>query len=222
MGFLAFIFGIIPIGLFLLIRLSVFKSWFILKTLPGLLSARMFFAALPIGIGLLGIMILPAFPGYSPDKFSFTLLSGIFVIGGPLIGFWFMYHPPKWVKPSWLQWLEQEYGYCLSILIEEAQKMNRWAWEAQVRTQSGMQAWIDDVFTHRREDVDFAWKVEKFRLIERQVVKPEGYGIKSGMKIEGYAPVHRQHDIVLTQEEMDIVIPFRNAKYRIDDKYKSN
>jgi hypothetical protein len=214
--------GVFPVGIFLLIKSGIFKSWFILKTLPGLLSARMFYAALPIGIGFIGLSILPALPGYDPDKFPFTLWLGITIWGGPLLGFWFMYRPPKWLKPGWLQWLEREYGYCLPILIEEGQRMNRWQWEAQVRTRSGMQGWIDDVFIHRQKDVDFAWKVEKFRLIERQVVKPEGYSIRSGMKVEGHAPVHRQHDIVLTQEEMDIVIPFRNAKYRPDDKYKSD
>ncbi len=214
MSIVAFYVGVFPVGIFLLIRSGIFKSWFILKTLPGLLSARMFFAAFPIGVGFIGLSILPALPGYNPDAFPFTLLLAITIWGGPLIGFWFMYRPPKWLKPSWLQWLEQEYGYCLPILIEEAQKMNRWAWEAQVRTRSGMQAWIDDVFTHRREDVEFSWWAEKFYLIEQEtdVIKP-------GMIVEGDIPAHRQDDIVITREEIDAVVAVRNAQYRPDEKY---
>jgi len=214
MGLVAFGLGVLPIGLFLLIKSGIFKSWFILKTLPGLLSARMLFATLPMGLGLIGILILPDWPGYNPDKLSFTLLSMIFVLGCPLIGFWFMYRPPRWIKPNWLQWLEQEYGYCLPILIEEAQKMNRWAWEAKVRTRAGMQEWIDDAFIRRREDVEFSWWAEKFYLIEQ-----ESDAIRPGMIAEGDIPAHRQDDIVITREEIDAVVAVRNAKYRPDEKY---
>ncbi len=214
MGLITLSVGVFPVGIFLLIKSGIFKSWFILKTLPGLLSARMFYAALPIGIGFIGLSILPALPGYDPDKFPFTLWLGITIWGGPLLGFWFMYRPPKWLKPGWLQWLEREYGYCLPVLIYEAQKMNRWQWEAQVRTRSGMQAWIDEVFTRRREDINFAWQAEKFYLIEQEtdVIKP-------GMKVEGYVPAHRQEDVVLTREEIDAVVAVRNAQYRPDEKY---
>lgn len=145
--------GVFPIGIFLLIRFGVLKSWYILKTLPGLLSGRMMYAALPFGISFLlsGIVAsLPNYNGREPGLLNLTLLIG------PVFGFWFMYRPPRWIKPSWLQWLEQEYGYCLPILITEAQKMNRWQWEAQVRNRAGMKAWIDDVFDHRREDIEFA------------------------------------------------------------------
>jgi hypothetical protein len=203
--------GVFPIGIFLLMRFGVLKSWFILKTLPGLLSGRMMYAALPFGISFLlgGIVAsLPNYNGREPGLLNLTLLIG------PVFGFWFMYRPPKWLKPGWLQWLEREYGYCLPVLIYEAQKMNRWQWEAQVRTRSGMQAWIDEVFTRRREDINFAWQAEKFYLIEQEtdVIKP-------GMKVEGYVPAHRQEDVVLTREEIDAVVAVRNAQYRPDEKY---
>ncbi len=221
MSIVAFYVGVFPVGIFLLIRSGIFKSWFILKTLPGLLSARMFFAAFPIGVGFIGLSILPALPGYNPDTFPFTLLLAITIWGGPLIGFWFMYRPPKWLKPHWLQWLEQQYGYCLPILIEEAQKMNRWAWEAQVRTRSGMQTWVDEVFTRRREDVDFSWQAKKFYQVEQQLVQRKTYVFKAGMEIEGYVPIHRQDDIVLTQEEIDTFFAADNHLYRPDEKYTS-
>jgi len=133
-----------------------------------------------------------------------------------------MYRPPRWIKPNWLQWLEQEYGYCLPILVEEAQKMNRWTWEAKVRTRAGMQEWIDDVFIRRQKDVDFAWQDEKVYVLERRAVKAKTYVIKTGMEIESYVPVHRQHDTILTQADIDAVIPVRKARYHIADEYKSD
>ncbi|MCA9920033.1 MAG: hypothetical protein KC445_18880 [Anaerolineales bacterium] len=203
--------GIFPIGIFLLIWFGVLKSWYILKTLPGLLSGRMMYAALPFGISFLlsGIVAsLPNYNGREPGLLNLTLLIG------PVFGFWFMYRPPRWIKPSWLQWLEQEYGYCLPILLEEGQKMNRWQWEAQVRTRAGMQTWIDNVFAHRREDIEFAWQTEKFALIAQKtdVIKP-------GMIAKGDVPVHRRDDVMITREEIDAVVAVQNAQYRPDEKY---
>ena len=92
--------------------------------------------------------------------------------------------------------------------------MNRWRWEAQVRTRAGMQAWIDDVIAHRHEDVAFAWQAEKLRLIAQNtdVIKP-------GMRAEGDIPAHRQDDVVITREEIDAVVAVQNAQYRPDEKY---
>ncbi len=92
--------------------------------------------------------------------------------------------------------------------------MNRWRWEVQVRTRAGMQAWIDDVFTHRREDVEFAWQVEKFELIAQKtdVIKP-------GMNANGDVPAHRRYDVMITREEIDAVVAVQNAQYRPHEKY---
>ena len=204
MSFAALAVGLFCIGIFLLVKTGIFKSWLILKTLPGLLSARMFYMAFPLGLGFAGLSILPAFPNYDPNQMPFTLFLFIAVCGGPLIGFWFMGHPPKWLAPKWLQWLEREYGYCVDILLEEAQKMNRWAWEAQVRTQEGMQAWIDEVVARRRKEVDLAWIEEKLYRLDQKFIQGKIRTIKAGMAIDGYIPVHRQQDAVLTQTDLAI------------------
>ena len=130
-----------------------------------------------------------------------------------MLGFWFMYRPPRWLQPRWILWLEEEYGYCLPILIEEAQKMNRWQWESRVRSQAGLQAWIDGVVAHRREDVDWLWQQEKAYLIEQQQIHRGKYVVKPGMSIEGSVPKHRRDDIVLSKEENDKVTRARNAPF---------
>lgn len=213
-------FGLLIFLFFLLVRLGIFKSWAILKTLPGLMSARMFYALLPMSLEFMVLSFLPAIPGYDSREAPFIWLLLIITGGGPLLGFWFMYRPPKWIVPRWLRWLEQEYGYCADILLEEAQRMDRWQWEMQVRTQVGMQAWIDAVFVCRQKDIDFAWKAEKFYLIEQQVVQRKSYVMKPGMTIESDVPVHRQGDITITREEIDEVVVVKNAQYRMDDKYR--
>jgi hypothetical protein len=209
----AFGVGLFGVGMFLLVRTGIFKSWLILKTLPGLMSARMFYAAFPIGLGFLLLSFLPLHPYYDLNRQPFTTLVLLFTWGGPLLGFWFMYRPPGWLQPKWVLWLEQEYGYCLFILIEEAQKMNRWVWESRVRTQTGLQVWIDEVFAHRQEDVDWLWQIEKSNLVIQQQVRREKYVIKAGMSIEGPVPSHRRNDITLSKEEMEKVTHAKNAPF---------
>ena len=201
--------GLVAIGMFLVVRLGIIKSWFILKSVPGILSGRMMYAMFAFGLSFFLLHFIPLQPKYDNLEILVLLI-------GPVLGFWFMYHPPRWIKPNWLQWLEQEYGYCLPILVEEAQTMNRWAWEAKVRTRAGMQEWIDDAFIRRREDVEFSWGAEKFYLIEQ-----ESDAIQPGMIVEGDIPAHRQDDSVITREEIDAVVAVRNAQYRPDDKYVS-
>ena len=192
--------GLVAIGIFLIVKTGVIKSWFILKTLPGLLSSRMMYAMLPFGISFLLVAIVVSLPNYDPKNSNLLTLALLF---GPVLGFLFMYRPPNWLDPKWLQWLKKEYGYCLDILIEEAQLMNRWDWERQVRTQEGMQRWIDTVFSRRQEDVDFAWQSEKLYRVEQQNLEKDIYTLSPGMRIEGKVPAHRQGDVVLIREEID-------------------
>jgi hypothetical protein len=73
------------------------------------------------------------------------------------LGFLYMMWPPRLIKPRWLQWLEKEYGYGLDILVEEAQKMGRWRWEARVHDQQGLESWAQEVLRRRQQDMDEAW-----------------------------------------------------------------
>jgi hypothetical protein len=153
-----YLLGAILICVFFVVRLGLIKSWFVLKTLPGLLSARMIYTLLPLGItfiagGIAATVSETTVMDPNQAATNFLLVYCPFLI----VGFLFMVWTPNWIKPVWLRWLEQEYGYCLDILIEEAQKMNRWDWEARVRTQKGMQMWIDEVFAHRRAEIEQRW-----------------------------------------------------------------
>ncbi|MBP8003105.1 MAG: hypothetical protein KA314_27090 [Chloroflexi bacterium] len=195
-------FGLVLIGIFATVKMGFIKSWFILKTLPGLLSARMIYTALPLGLCFIFLAFVPMLPNYDPDIFPFTYIAICIMWSALAVWVWFMYKPPEWIKPEWLRWLEREYGYCIPILIEEAQKMNRWVWEAKVRKPEGLQAWIDDVFEHRSEEVEQAWLMYKIYLLHQQMVKDGQEESAIGVVIRNGIPKHRQHDAVVKREEL--------------------
>jgi hypothetical protein len=198
------------IGLFLLVRSGLFKSWYILETLPGLLSARMIYAAFASGLFFLYLYLLPYIPGWDPDNVNIWFLLIFFFSVLPL---YFMYRPPFWVVPEWVKWLEREYGYCLDILIEEARLMGRWTWEIEVMTRAGMQAWIDDVFTRRQKDVDEYWKQAKVWLMRQQRNQEGIHYLKPGTLSPEYTPQHRLHDREVSEEEIIEVVRLKNSKY---------
>jgi len=52
---------------------------------------------------------------------------------------------PRWLKPFWLRWLEDNYGHVLEEMFEEARQMGVRNWEAQVKTQADLERWADSV-----------------------------------------------------------------------------
>lgn len=53
--------------------------------------------------------------------------------------------PPRWSKPKWLQWLEKEHDDIKALLWEDARTRGKWEWQQQVRTQEGLEAWVEEV-----------------------------------------------------------------------------
>jgi hypothetical protein len=199
------------LSLFLLIRLGLYKSWFVTKTLPGHISARMFYSTFPLGIEFLFWSILPILPGY--DNRNWDIWDAVFFIL-LLLPLYFLWRPPQWVVPAWVKWIEKEYGYCLDILAEEGQQMGRWEWESQVRTQEGMQVWIDDVFARRRKDIDERWKHVKVYLNQQHwLQKSGGKVVKPGTLSPEYVPQHRLNDCEVTEEESIEVVKLWNRPY---------
>ncbi|MCP4538856.1 MAG: hypothetical protein GY832_17110 [Chloroflexi bacterium] len=151
------------LGAFLLVRLSIIKSWFILKPLPGLLSAQMIYAAFPLGVAFL----ILGLGGMFHDSIFYKVGLEVFFLL-VFASFLFMIRPPRWVKPRWLRWLEYEYSYCLDILIKEARVMGRWNWGAQVSTRVGLEQWVESVVKRHRQEIDERWEiVREYRLVDQ-------------------------------------------------------
>lgn len=156
-------FGLVPIGLYVLVRTGKFKSWYILQPLPGLLEPAMMYGAPLFGLAFVAIAVLAMLPAKNVDTAGWR---GFFaIIAFVFSGFGLMIWQPPWLKPRWIRWIEREYGYCLDILMEEAQKMGRWNWEAQVRTQAALERWVEQVVAQHRQKVDERWEKERqYRL----------------------------------------------------------
>ena len=51
---------------------------------------------------------------------------------------------PKWLKPHWLRWLEEEHADVIHLLREDVHQ-DRWGWQRRVKTQAQMEAWVAEV-----------------------------------------------------------------------------
>lgn len=71
----------------------------------------------------------------------------IFGIAFPLICvFLIVVFQPKWLKPQWVQWLEENHGDVLELIIEEARQASDWRdWADRVSTQEGLEDWVTEV-----------------------------------------------------------------------------
>lgn len=52
---------------------------------------------------------------------------------------------PRWLKPTWLRWLEDNYGSAIDLMFEEVRQMGVDNWEAQVKTQTDLERWADNL-----------------------------------------------------------------------------
>lgn len=152
-------FGLFPIVLYIVVRVGLIKSWYILKPLPGLLSGSMVYGAPAFGLAFVALALSAIAPADNLDQALARLgCSFMFFI---ILGFVLTVWCPSWLKPRWVQWLEYEYGYCLDILIEEARAMGRWNWESEVRTRAGLERWVQSVVAHHQQEIDERWEEER-------------------------------------------------------------
>lgn len=118
-----------------------YKTWY--------LGPRIFppqaivYGTIPIGIASFEISVISIFvPLLGPDIPSMlvTLLVLPTTLAGLVLAFW----RPRWIKPRWVNWLEENYNDRIDILIEDARK-NIESWKARVATQEGLEAWAREV-----------------------------------------------------------------------------
>ena len=74
------------------------------------------------------------------DPLALAVLAVLFAL--PLVT---LVWQPTWLKPAWLQWLEANYGPGLEKMFKKARQMGPSQWEAQVKTQAGLEQWANEV-----------------------------------------------------------------------------
>jgi hypothetical protein len=121
-------------------RLGYFKSHYIGKPVPGLPARTLAYAYVPAG---LFVLFLVAANHFSVSRWRDTPL-GLAVLSGFLIILLVpMLRPPRWLKPDWINWLEDNYGHVLPQMYQEANRTSNWS--SRMKTQADVEAWADQV-----------------------------------------------------------------------------
>lgn len=134
--------GLVLFGLGLAARLGYLKRMFIQERTTGPYSRNTPYALMPAGLFLLSFYPIFLWKGDRPteDPSSLVVLAVLFVL--PLAA---LVWQPRWLKPAWLQWLEANYGPVLEKMFKEARQMGSRRWEAQVKTQAGLEQWVERI-----------------------------------------------------------------------------
>jgi hypothetical protein len=131
--------GLLLIIMGVLIRIGRHKRWYLVDDNSMFYHKAVYYAFIPMGLASMFLAALPLLPtggsGQDLVTYAFFLLMGI----GVLLTFW----QPRWLKPDWVCWLEENHTDILDLLIKEARKTS--GWEQRVSTQTGLEQWVVEI-----------------------------------------------------------------------------
>ena len=134
--------GVMAIALGIWTRLGKNRTWYLIPNYYVLLPKTGHYA-LPVG-GLMLITLGLSLLMPEPELVRIVWAVGVFPLG--IITVLVVIFQPKWLKPQWVRWLEENHGDILELLTEEARKTPKWTdWAKQVSTQEGLEAWVTEV-----------------------------------------------------------------------------
>jgi hypothetical protein len=134
--------GVIAIALGIWTRLGKNRAWYLVPNYYVLLPKSGHYALPIIGLMLIVLGISLLMP--KPELVRRVWAVGVFPLG--IIAVLVVVFQPKWLKPKWVRWLEENHGDILDLLIEEARKTPKWTdWAKQVSTQKGLEEWVAEV-----------------------------------------------------------------------------
>lgn len=142
MATILFLLGIAFLSMGIYVRLGGFKSLYLAKGIPILMPRALQNFAMPLGLTLIATATTSSqilFPSVETrQQLTLWVEMPIFVIGLILVAW-----APRWLKPRWLVYLEDEYGTVMWHLLDEAKKDVR-GWSRRVRTQAGLEEWAEE------------------------------------------------------------------------------
>ncbi len=133
--------GLFCFGFGLAARLGYLKRMFITKGMPGVYPRNTVYAMMPLGIFFFSLLLNFLWGDDTSDRMPLTIVFW----GLALLVIVSLVWQPRWLKPAWRQWLENNYGHVTEEMFEEARQMGRDNWEAQVETQADLEHWADSV-----------------------------------------------------------------------------
>lgn len=134
------------IGLFFLlaglwVRFGRFKAFYLAKGIPVLMPRVIQSMFIPLGVTFIiqGVIWSDLVPDIEiGNQLSNWIVTPMLFIS-IILGVW----NPHWLRPQWLNYLEDEYGSVMWKLLGEARK-DVPAWSHRVRTQAGLEEWAEE------------------------------------------------------------------------------
>jgi hypothetical protein len=117
-----------------------FKGLYLIKGIPLAAPASVIYTFFPGGIGFLMLAIALLVPNDAVMRKMVTYTGVLGMLSALALMLW----QPRWLKPQWLRWLEDNYPHLLHTLLEEARQGGK-AWEARVKTQEDLERWAAGV-----------------------------------------------------------------------------
>ena len=125
----------------IMVHTGRFKGWWLVNSNP-VTPTGIFYVLIPAGLWFLSmgiLMLLPITPSRRGDVGLYIFIPLIILI--VVLGTW----QPSWLTPKWLRWLQTNYPEHLQLLHDEASRMDRREWNRSVRTQEGLESWVEEV-----------------------------------------------------------------------------
>lgn len=112
--------------------------WYLARS-PSAISFS--YLAIPFGVVFL-LWALAATPLVHDEwKLNLFTLAAIF-------GFLSIFLPIRFLKPSWLKWLEQEHHAILPVLKNEIHRIGYHEWDRRINTRQDLETWVLEVKEH--------------------------------------------------------------------------
>jgi hypothetical protein len=138
--------GLVLLGYGIAIRIGYSKKWFLRKPVAVYGPKNLEYAMIPLGLGWI-ILTGSLWISQMANNMVICVLAFLFLV---VIAFiWF---PPRWIKPQWVQKLEDS-GYNIDLLRKEAHQFakqgQRQMWLERVKAQKGIEEWAREVYDKR-------------------------------------------------------------------------
>jgi hypothetical protein len=116
------------------------KGLYLIKGIPLAAPASVVYTGFPAGIGFLILAIALLIPNIEIGRAIVVATCALMMLSALVLMLW----KPRWLKPWWLRWLEDNYPSLINTLLEEARQAGR-AWETGIKTQEDLEEWAAGV-----------------------------------------------------------------------------
>jgi hypothetical protein len=120
------------------LHLGRWRRWYLMN--DTMFAARpALYSLVPAGLAVICLTASLLLPTLEARRIAGAYLIVPLCILAIILSFW----QPKWLKPKWVCWLEENNRDILNLIIEEGRKTQDWG--KVVATQAGLEAWVAEI-----------------------------------------------------------------------------